>query len=324
MGLSSVFRVPRPKTFFYVVSLKTATEFIAFTLVINKVSGFYGILALLTGYHLSPIQLSMYFYSLVVLGLLCYLSPHIKRQSPLQCLALAWVCLLDSAINAAYTVLFGAGWFVLLAQHLGEDDVPASPVPGSKMMNDTAGFTSPETNVSRVDVVATPAAGPVPGQDAVAVGSGDGSALGNTFFQSGSIASVSVIGGLWLVRVYFCIVVMSYARSVLRQHILMTSATSYGADSSTEMAENPFREGREEGEGWKGKLGRVMTSVGRGYWLGKDNVDEEWVRGAGDRFKRLAIQVPPPGVGERERRARSGTGPPPNMVNKQKQEKTQS
>ncbi|KAH0156018.1 hypothetical protein KCU82_g10453, partial [Aureobasidium melanogenum] len=86
----------------------------------------------------------------------------------------------------------------------------------------------------------------------------------------------------------------------------------------TDLAENPFREGREEGEGWKGRLGRIMTSVGKRYWLGKDDEDE-WVRGTGERFtnkKRLNIRVPEPGVGERERRARSGTGPPP-MVKKQ-------
>jgi hypothetical protein len=31
----------------------------------------------------------------------------------------------------------------------------------------------------------------------------------------------------------------------------------------------------------------------------------------------LNIRVPEPGVGERERRARSGTGPPPMLVKKQ-------
>lgn len=264
----------------------------------------------------------MYFYSLVVLGLICYLAPHIKRQSPLQCLALAWLYLLDSFINAGYTLLFGAGWFILLARHLGEDATPSDgSLPGGKMMNDTAGFTSPEQNVTRVDVVATPEPGLMAGQDAVAVGSsGDGTTLGNAVFQSGSIASISVISALWLVRIYFCLIVMAYARGVLRQHILMTSTGSYSAESSTDVAENPFRRGREEGEGWKGKLGRAMTRVGRGYWLGKESVDEEWIRGAGDRFKRLAIQVPAPGVGERERRARSGTGPPPNMLKNTKQD----
>lgn len=311
MALHAMFRIPRPKTFLYLISLKTATELILLTLVINKVTGIYGILALLTGYQLSALQLSMYIYSILVLGLTCYLAPHIKKQSPLQCLALAWIYLIDSVINIAYTALFGTTWFVLLAQHLG-DDQPVASVPGGKMMNDTAGFTDPETNVSRVDVVVAPADGVLTGQDAVALGKNDGSALGSAVFSGGSVASITVICALWTVRLYFCLVVMAYARGVLRQYILTTSAANYGlqsGSSSSDLAENPYDESREEGQGWKGKLGRAMTSVGRGYWLGKDD-EEEWVRGAGDRFRKLAIKVPEPGLGERERRARSGTGPP--------------
>lgn len=182
-------------------------------------------------------------------------------------------------------------------------------------MNDTAGFTDPEATVSHVDVIATPASGMMPGQDAVAVGKGNGGGLSKSVFQGGSIASITVISGLWLVRIYFCLIVVAYARGVLRQHILNTSASNYGlqgGSESTELAEDPFRTGREEGEGWKGRLGRAMTRVGRSYWLGKDNEgDLEWVRGTGDKFRRLNIRVPEPGVSERERRARSGTGPPP-------------
>lgn len=269
---------------------------------------------MLTGYHLSAVQLSMYIYSIIVLGLVCYLAPHIKRQSPLQCLALAWIYIIDSLINLAYTGVFGATWFILLARHL--TDEPVASGPGGKMMNDTAGFTDPETNVSRVEVVATPAPGVVPAQDAVAVGLHDGSALGNAVFQAGSIMSISVISGLWLVRLYFVLIVMAYARGVLRQYILTTSASNYGlqgGSTSSDLAENPFSAGREEGQGWKGKLGRAMTRVLQSYWLGKDDEDE-WVRGAGDRFRKLAIKVPEPGVGERERRARSGTGPPPALA----------
>lgn len=259
----------------------------------------------------------MYIYSIAVLTLVCYLSPHIKRQSPLQCIAFAWLYLIDSLINAAYTALFGTSWFLLLARHMN-DSAPSgdADLPGGKMMNDTAGFTNPEANVSHVDVIATPASGSLAGQDAVAVGSGSGTTLGNAVFQSGSIASVSVICALWAIRIYFVLVVLAYARGVLRQHILMTSSSNFGlhgGSESTDLAENPFREGREEGEGWKGRLGRIMTSVGKRYWLGKDDEDE-WVRGTGERFtnrKRLNIKVPEPGVGERERRARSGTGPPP-------------
>ena len=280
------------------------------TLLINKVSGIYGILALFTGYHLSGVQLSMYMYSIVVLGLVCYLAPHIKRQSPLQCLALAWIYLIDSLINIVYTGIFGTTWFILLARHL--DEQPAISVPGGKMMNDTAGFTDPEINASKVEVVATPAEGVLPGQDAVAIGKNDGSPAGNAVFQGGSVASISVIGMLWAVRLYFCLIIMAYARGVLRQYIVTASASNHGlqgGSDNADLAQNPFGHSSELGQGWKGKLGRAMTRVGSGYWLGKDDEDE-WVRGAGDRFRKLAIRVPEAGVGERERRARSGTGPP--------------
>lgn len=262
----------------------------------------------------------MYIYSIIVLGIVCYLGPSIRRQSPLQNLALAYIYIIDSVINAAYTVLFALGWFILLGQHIN-DQVPGTNAPGGKMMNDTAGFTDPEHGVSEVEVIATPAAGVMPAQDAVAIGKNAGStnaALGNAFFQSGSIASITVISILWLIRLYFCLIVLAYARRVLRQYILTTSSRTTdfgltGGSDSAEYAENPFRVGREEGEGWKGKLGRIMTVVPKRYWLGKDDAaDEEWVRGAGERFStRTALKIPRPGVGERERRARSGTGPPP-------------
>lgn len=296
------------------ISLKTATELIVLTLLINKASGIYGMLALLTGYHLSWAQLSMYIYSIIILGLVCYLAPHIKRQSALQCLALAWIYVIDSIINVVYTGLFGATWFILLARHLTDDSKALGP--GGKMMNDTAGFTDAEHSVSSVEVVAAPANGAMAAQDAVAIGKHDGSALGSAVFQGGSIMSISVIGILWMVRLYFILVVMAYARGVLRQHIVAKSASSQGLQSgskSSDMAENPFAEGSDEGQGWKGKLGRAMTRVLQSYWLGKDDEDE-WVRGAGERFKKLAIKVPQPGVGERERRARSGTGPPPAIA----------
>ncbi|KAG9720317.1 DUF1753-domain-containing protein, partial [Aureobasidium melanogenum] len=138
MALPAIFRMLRPKTFLYLISLRTGTEMIALTLLINKVSGIYGLLAILTGYHLSWLQLTMYIYSIGVLAALCYLSPHIKRQSPLQCLALAWLYVIDSLINASYTALFGTTWFLMLARHIN-DAAPSddSKLPGGAMMNDT-------------------------------------------------------------------------------------------------------------------------------------------------------------------------------------------
>ena len=78
------------QSFLYVMSLQTGASLITLSLLLNKVSGLYGLLAILTGFHLSPFQLSMYIYSLLALALAAFLAPHIRKQTPLQSLALAW------------------------------------------------------------------------------------------------------------------------------------------------------------------------------------------------------------------------------------------
>ncbi|KAF2083138.1 DUF1753-domain-containing protein [Saccharata proteae CBS 121410] len=306
----SLFEIPRPRTFLHFMSLRTGVEVVVLTILVNKITGFYGMLAILTGYHVSPLQLSMYVYSVVALGLTVYLSRYIRQQDPLRCLALAWFYAIDTVINAAYTAAFGVAWFLVLAQHQQE----VGKGPGGSMIDETSGFTSPEYNVSKVEVVAEPASGLAGGQAAVAVGSGgDGlpAGLSGVVFQSGSIASITIISGLWVLRMYFVFIMMAYARSVLRQHIIMTSTSNYQlytGNTSDTLAENPFSEGREEGQGWKGKLGRAMVSVAPKYWLGSDD-DGEWMRGMGNKFT-TRKSMEPAGVMERERRRRSGTGPP--------------
>lgn len=304
------------QSFLHIISLRTATELITLTLLVNKVTGLYGILAIFTGYELNWLQLSHYVYSLVALVLVAWLMPSIKKpEEPLKNVALAWIYVLDTVINSIYTTLFGAGWFLVLAQNLNKPIVgsDASKAPGAGTIDDTAGFTSPEHNVTHVEVVVEPGPGLLDGQTAIAYGSQYGG-FGNAIFQSGSTASLTVLGLLWIIRTYFCILVMSYARSILRQYVASTS-TNYSQSDEPSLAENPFRPGRGEGAGWRGKLGRLMLRFpSKRYWLGRDESEDEWVRATSGRFESgrgsgLRIKVPENGVGERERRARSGTGP---------------
>ena len=305
-----------PQTFLHKMSLLTGAEIITFLHVINKVSGLYGLLALLTGAHLSGLQLSMYLYSTGALLATVYLYRHIRLQSPFQVLLLAHLYALDSVINALYTALFGVAWFYVLAAHPNE-----SNAPGAGTIAENSGFTSPKYNVSSVEVVAEPASGIQAGQNAVAMGQGtpDGSTgLGGAVFQSASIMSITLIAGFWALKVYFVFVLLAFARQCLRQHIAAnaSSAAWYTSTNPSEasqtLAENPFADGKEEGSGWKGKVGRTMLSGAPKYWLGADE-DGEWMRGVGGKFRKnasAATQLAPPGVNERERRRRSGTGPP--------------
>ncbi|KAK5094272.1 hypothetical protein LTR70_004164 [Exophiala xenobiotica] len=331
MGLSSrLLRAPRPQTFLFTLPLSAGASLITLSLVLNKLSGFYGILALLTGYHLSSFQLSMYIYSLACLGVILVLSKHIKTNSPFHCLALAWLYVLDSLVNALYTAAFAVTWFLVL---MGKGD----KAPGSDMIKDTGGFADPKHNVSSVDVVAAPNTdGAVPGQGAVAnatpadaphVGAESSGILDNQ-----SMNSIGVIVALWTIRAYFCLVMLSWARFVLRQHIAVVSVRSgQYSNASKGLADDPFAESKPEGQGWKGKLGRFMIALGRTYFLGADgdSDDENWVQSVGRKFgshkhvaghevdaaatgNGIALQKVTGNVGpaERERRRRSGTGPP--------------
>ncbi|KAE8442578.1 hypothetical protein EG329_003065 [Mollisiaceae sp. DMI_Dod_QoI] len=323
MGLLSRLRVPRPRAFLYIMSLRTGTELISFSMIFNKVTGFYGLLAVLTGFSLSPLQLSMYIYSVAALILLSILMPHIRKQSPFQCLALAWFYLLDTIINTAFTAAFAVTWFLAISADAANKPVPNAP--GSGTIGDAAGFTDPKYNVSKVEVIATPAAGVAAGQEAVAVGAAAtaaAAAAGTPSLAHGvgieeSIPSILAVVFFTLVRVYFILVVMAYARQVLRGHLQAASSAKLHlhTDGNVESrADNPFAVGTPAGEGWRGKLGRLMVKVGENYWLG-GNLDDDWAKGLDGRFNTKKISSGPPGTLERERRARSGTGPPTPAIN---------
>jgi hypothetical protein len=290
---------------------------ISLSMLFNKVSGFFGLLAILTGFRLSPLQFSMYIYSVAALVILALLTPHIRKQSPFECLSLAWLYIFDTILNTAYTTAFAITWTLAVSANKSGSGIPSS-APGSGTIDDTAGFTSPKYNVSSVEVVATPNSGA--GQDAVAfAASGAAATATQTSISHGvgveeTLPSLILVFLLTLIRIYFILVVMAYARQVLRQHMYTNSSSKlhiHTADTAGESTdENPFAIGSPRGEGWRGKLGRVMVYVGESYWLGGQADDNSWVKGVDGRFKTTKPVSGPPGTIERERRARSGTGPP--------------
>lgn len=292
---------------------------ISLSMIFNKVTGFFGLLAILAGLRLSPLQLSMYVYSVAAVILLAMLAPHIRKQDPFQCLALAWLYIFDTIINTAFTAAFAVTWFLAVSANNSNSNIPGG-APGSGTIDETAGFTSPKYNVSEVDVVPSPGSGITTGEDAVAIGVGSAAAataaspsLAHGIVIEEGITSVMFVVVFTLIRVYFILIVMAFARQVIRQRMYSYSPAKIHLHNDNEdadaLAENPFAAGRAEGQGWKGKLGRIMIKVGESYWLG-GQPDEAWVKGVDGRFKTSRVASGPPGTIERERRARSGTGPP--------------
>lgn len=329
MGFSSRFlRIPRPEvsliapilsvapanrlvtlqTFLYVMSLETGASLITLSLLLNKISGLYGLLALLTGYHLSPVQLSMYLYSLVALALAALLFPHIRKQSPLECLALAWLYLFDSLINAAYTAAFGVTWFLVVSQHYDSGNASG---PGSETIEQTAGFTSPKYDAAYVEIQHTPE-----GNSFVAHPPRSADQFSNAVYQPESFQSIVFISLLWAMRVYFVLVMLAFARQALRLWVaiprhtqLPTHSRNVSVASVADIDREPFSPYSPDGQGWKGKLGRAMIGLGRNYWLGEEE-DGNWLSGINHKFRNRSANNELPGPLERERRRRSGTGPP--------------
>ncbi|KAJ5141833.1 hypothetical protein N7526_002828 [Penicillium atrosanguineum] len=287
--LSRFFRFPRPETFLYVMSLETGASLITLSLLLNKISGLYGLLALLTGYHLSPVQLSMYLYSLIALAIAALLFPHIRKQSPLECLALAYLYLFDSLINAAYTAAFGVTWFLVVSQNYD-----SANAPGGETMSQTAGFTSPKYDAAYVEIQNTK-----DGNKFIAHPPRSVDNLSNAVYQPESFQSIVFISLLWAIRVYFVLVMLAFARQTLRLWVAVPDTPNYPPTVAT-----------PDGQGWKGKLGRIMVSIGHSYWLG-DEEDGNWLSGINQKFlHRSTPSTELPGPLERERRRRSGTGPP--------------
>lgn len=304
------------------MTLRTGVEMISLSMLFNRMAGLYGLLAVLTGFTFDATQLSMYLYSVTALILLAFLIPHIRKQSPLECLALAWFYTFDAVINCSFTAVFAVTWFVTVSASNSETpgNIPINAL-GGDTVNDTADFTSPTYNISKISVVASPAADIIGGQDAVSIGKAiaDTSITASTNLRHGvglveSIPSLVIIVVLTIIRVYFVFIVMAYAREVLRQYPQTTpSARGHLDDDRLSNSEtgNPFGSNMPLGHGWRGKLGRIMVFIGKRYFF-DGPVDDAWAKEVNSRFKNSAITEPNEwhGTFERERRARSGTGPP--------------
>lgn len=246
--------------------LSTATEFIAVSLIFNKLTGVYGVLALFTGYALSPTQISQYLLSLLTLIALFCVLPHIRKGTPFPNLAFAWIYVADTLLSIGYTAVFAITWCLTTL-----DD--QAVVPATDAEEESNGNYD-KTNSDENDQVAHYAA---------------------SMATRETVTSLVLVALLDLVRIYFCFVVLAYARRTVRNYIhgqyASVSSGPDDVDDDTTAAEDGdmdkdiFAVGGKLGDGWRGKMGRVMVSVGRGYWLGRKE-DEEWARSLGSKFGR--------------------------------------
>ena len=242
------------------------TEVIAGILFFNKLTGAYGLLAILTGFSLSLIQLSAYVYNLAVLILLAICLPHIRRETPLPNLTLAWAYTLDTLINAAYTATFAISWYLAIAAAAVSSPTPASSaVPAA-----AASSTSPAVAVASASGAASLAFRDDAGSETTL----SGTAAAQASVQSPSTSTVSTAGGggwmsvhettasltliilVTVVRFYFCLVVISHTRQALQRygdHVVEAAAAADGAmdddEDGNEFKNDNGGEGSQNGVG---------------------------------------------------------------------------
>ena len=157
-------------------------------------------------------------------------------------MALAYFYALDSLINTVYTAAFAVGWLMVLM-----DDDSSSKAPGGKTISDTAGFNDPVVpNASWVEIAPpghTPGTVPIvlpdDGENSVMVATGVGAEAGlsDVLLHSSGLASMMIIGTLLAIRLYFIIILFSFARQVLRAHLYYLR---YGSPSSSPSPRHRF------------------------------------------------------------------------------------
>lgn len=278
-------------------------------MIFNKLTGFYGLLAILTGLRLSSLQISMYIYSCLAIVILAYLIPHIRKQSPFQCMLLGYFYLIDTVTNILFTCAFAINWFLAVTSGssasstvLRSDNVAKTMALKNQMYNISGGknFAKPVHSVTAVNEATV--------YSVVSATSSSGSKFDET------VPSVVLVAALSMIRVYFVLVVLAYARQVLRRHAFLTSPSKQHlhTDGCADglVGNNSFTFGSSKVSGWKARLGRLMITMGGDYWISEAKTDDAWAKGLDSRFRTSKLDNEPPGTVERERRARSGTGPP--------------
>ncbi|RPB29405.1 DUF1753-domain-containing protein, partial [Terfezia boudieri ATCC MYA-4762] len=249
--------------FLYFLPLPLGTTIIAYTLLINKISGLYGLLTLLTGASLSLPQLLMYIYSLLIAFLLVtWLIPGIADKKPAEAVVFTWVFGVDSVVNAAFTGLFGAGWYLngpgatLYAHPINPSGGRIMEIRGNATTGGLEGGQIPVVNSN--DPAAAVAAGQLPAE---------------------SVASITIIAVLWLIRIYFFLVVLAFSRAVVRgEDVDENSASAGGRYMGFRSPALRGVSAIEAETGWKGKIGRALVGVNRGYWEEEGKWGSEWMR----------------------------------------------
>ncbi|KZT70732.1 DUF1753-domain-containing protein [Daedalea quercina L-15889] len=94
------------------LDLKTAVIITLLFAVLNKVAGFYGLIALFTGAGGTAAQLSMYIYSTIALAALFWGIKSTTQENAKHTLYFAHLFFADHVLNTAWLIFFAVVWWI--------------------------------------------------------------------------------------------------------------------------------------------------------------------------------------------------------------------
>ncbi|KAH7885792.1 Inositolphosphorylceramide synthase subunit Kei1-domain-containing protein [Phlebopus sp. FC_14] len=169
-------------TFLGVLDLKTGVTIALLFTLFNKVAGIYGLISVLTGAGGSFAQLSLYLYSLLGLVALGWGLKAVKEENAQHTLYFAHLFFVDHILSTAWTLFFAVAWW-LYTPHDGRRQANS---PAQEAIREGAGVNHTLTDAQLA-------------------------AAANILWHEEKGTAVLVITVSWLSKVYFALLLYSYA-----------------------------------------------------------------------------------------------------------------
>ncbi|KAA8915879.1 hypothetical protein TRICI_001972 [Trichomonascus ciferrii] len=223
-----------PKAFLFFFPLHLGAELIIAIGLLNKASGFYGILSIFTGHPLSVMEWILNILSLVTLPLYIMAFQTIHTRNALRMVLFAYLYTIDTLCSVGFSVYFCVHWFTEKAKV-----VAAS---GSESSSSGSG----DVTTSAAASMATNASADVYRRDSAA----DSNAINKSASLPQETATTITITVVFLlVRLYFNLIILAYARQLVRQQNLRPHN---GSNQST----------------LKGRVQYIALSIAQSFWTG--------------------------------------------------------
>ncbi|KAI6001251.1 Inositolphosphorylceramide synthase subunit Kei1-domain-containing protein [Pisolithus albus] len=169
-------------SFLGLLDLKTGVTITLLFAVFNKVAGVYGLISVLAGAGGSFAQLSLYLYSSVGLVALAWGINAVKEENPKHTLYFSHLFFLDHVLSTIWTLFFAVVWWV----YTPHDGRRQANSPAQEAIRESANVSHPMTDAQLA-------------------------AAANILWHEEKGTAVAVIVLSWLAKIYFALLLYSYA-----------------------------------------------------------------------------------------------------------------